>query len=808
MNRKDTFMQSVRSVFGSKAYGDKQASMLKAVQTWYVAYISTEIPLELRLGDNNTPQHELTHEDFLPEYWDGKLIAGLFYTEAQDIIGEITAYMNSRNGTANDIWNLVCKELLIWVTRDISGIQGDEDADDALKKVQNRGLYLAKLISADIFSTDDDHGADNKSMLGVITSIRTCTLEQKIIPKLRREIAHSHVLTHLAKLKRQSKVLLDSLCQFIYYAARDSADPDAFDISRFSQNIATSTSGQLLKSLVESPSIATIFNTIAPSDTQAVEQSEGAKPALFFNPFIDEENQLIVPIQLLAGSKKNQSIEHFLKGKQSGIYPAFIEDIEFLNYFLELHALTIAYAQITNVCDDASQSARDGGDLLVYANSIVELNNTMSTVETVCNSITTCHNWLKDKAREQRGVETSKSGSSVSRAANHWLSNFENIASINGQIEDSLMQSIALATLIATNSTSISEAERFKIAQEETMEFIATSNKTCALIGNFINRQDVTQKKVAIDLPKAPEGGIIRARSPSMPAFFGGPPPSNRSPRELPSTERSTSVAKGRSATVTLSIIKAEQSSIAAQNSADNPDNLTVLEVPAQIMTDHTISFICNLLENRPLVKTVIFDGSSLSSTKSAPLWQALSKCKALRNLIVLNSPCLLTIPENGGIDRNKDNAESESVNAFSTFIQNSALKKLCINACGLNKRGAHLIAKGLSMNTTLKLIDIGSNPLEDEGTYVICEALTRNPSIFDFRIAFVRITDKGADHILTLLKNCTQLTDLMLDDKDISEDKKREIGLQLHQNRQNIREQATQAKAPKNLSTTQGYNY
>jgi len=775
----------------------------------------TEVPAELKMGANKLPEHEIQAEHLSKSYWNDRLLEGLLYTETQDMVSDITEYLtirSSRNeGNSNDPWNLVCYELLVWLTAYLSGAKCNKDT---LETVQARHKYLNTLADPKVFNVNDDGSA--RTMLGVLTGIKKIFID-KVIPIIEREIANTHVRDHLAELKMFGKVVLDYGFQFLYFALRKTADPPAADISCLSTKITSSRSGQLLECLAQTSAYCKIFETHDPFYPEGSNTTDSPLPSqdqTFANPFIDANNQLALPHSLQAVTKCD-NLDDFLgekgqrkSGQKTGIYKPFRENPNQLNNYVEMHALLLELAKTFIACDEAYKSAGIGGDLLIYGESNKLINELMATLKKLSEALFACHNRIKAATNKQEGIETSKISANLSTTAKNWLENYRNLASINTQLENSLNLCIRQANFIQESSNRISVTARFDIAKKQTLYFTQTATWISSHVNQFLERGSSGQSS------HQPQAASLRPRSPTSPRISLEPAPP-KSPRESSLfSENTASIPRARSTTITIGVKTSSTSSILTKKPNKNPGESTHTAAPRDILdlrrnanrviTDNSIKFIAQRLLKTPELTVVNLKNNLLSASNTEALWKALRQCTTLRELILTNNPTLLSVTLNSKAGKSAQSTNIEligqSISAVREFIENTTcLRTLKINACGLDTTSACLIANGLAKNNTIEVLDIRSNPLGNDGVAAICGALQNNTKLYDLRIAYVQLTDIGANHVLTLLKNCQQITDIMLDDAGVSEAMKQKICHQLQANRDKLLSEENPFRTPAN---------
>ncbi len=747
----------------------------------------TNEPPELKMGTNKMPQHEISDQDLLPSVWNDKLQDGLLSTEVQDMISDITEYMSlrveSKIGNPNDPWNLTCYELLVWMSRDLSGAKCN---DDTLKMVENRIQYLIKLGDAKIFKPEDEK--TRRKMLSVITAIRT-TLQHKIKPIINREIANSCVRDYLTELKKFGKCVLDYGFQFLYFSLRDTPKLTPADICLLPDEFIQTRSGLLTKCLVDSSPYCTIFDTKDPS-AMSRPNSESKidleDEVTFINPFIDDYNQLCIPKSLIEKPKEPLGIYEYLSGnartsvKQTGVLEAFRLDNKTLRDFMEMHALLIELANTFMVCDQAYKSAGIGGDLLVYGQSNKLINNLMVTLKKLAEALTSCHNRIKMAISAQEAKDSGNTVASLPKGTKAWFKNIRNLPSINTHLEKTLALCTEQANKIQTSSNKISAEERLEIAKKQTMHFTETAELVSSHVNNFLTRQPMSEPSLNLS-PRSPSAKLLLS-------------PATRSPIEADGTgKQQIPGSRGRSSTFTMGVKPSSNGNLQQKVSSAlttpttqliSSHKLDLRGSQTRFFTDNLINIIIQLIRAKNSLEKLQLKNNQLTSNRTAQLWIALSECSSLYKLNFTNNPKLFDVSQFLA-------TQMESVNEFSDFIKSTkTLRMLHINSCGINNQSVAFIASCLSVNQSIEVLDLGSNPLGDDGIEAICAALQNNKKIYDLRLNYIEITNKGATHILELLKSCTQITDLMLDDESIGKEMKEKIGLQLFRNRQLILDQ------------------
>ncbi|XP_072892645.1 ribonuclease inhibitor-like [Hemitrygon akajei] len=98
-------------------------------------------------------------------------------------------------------------------------------------------------------------------------------------------------------------------------------------------------------------------------------------------------------------------------------------------------------------------------------------------------------------------------------------------------------------------------------------------------------------------------------------------------------------------------------------------------------------------------------------------------------------------------------------------------IQKLWLSRVGLTDSGAEDLASALSTNTSLTLLDLNYNKLGDSGVKLVSAAL-RNPEckIQALGLEDVRLTDSGAEDLLSALSTKPSLMGLDLDSNSLTD--------------------------------------
>lgn len=804
-NKTGFFSRVKRNVGKSKEYTADEKSKMDIIHRSFIeSQCGKEIPIELRMNENDMPYQEVATEDSLKSFWIPRLREGLLSTEADTMVGDICAFVDYRSnrrwfkdGNSNDPYNLFSYYFLTWLTRTLSGAPCDKAT---LNMVKAHVTFLVKIESTNIFPPES--GAQ-KNMLDVLVSLRT-TLQHTIIPIINREIANFHAREHLQALRLHGKNILNYGFQFLYYVLSKTKNLPPANITSLSPEIAQTKRGKLLECLIETSEYRAIFG-------------EKREFGGIENPFADSENKLCIPEELLAGGGKSRKIVDFLGKKDTGIFEPFRKNSVLLEAYLEMHALLVELARAFSACEDAYDLAGIGGDLLAYSGSNQQINELMETLKKLCNALSTCHGQIRSHTSKQEIAEAAKKGIKRSALAECWLENYGKLSSINQQLEGALTDCNIQAAFVQTQATKISPEERLQSAKDKTLFFSETAVLLSNHITHFLKREPTPQLMAAS--PRHRSGSSLPLRSRSMSTISSGvsrpsmlstlqngasnsmtiPTRVARSGTSLPPSPRNASPIPSPRGVRLGSVIAVDiptSSAQEAENAHSSPgrksmmgtrratqsspppvqrntllasqrEMATTLDLRGQqrsadlplgrIITDDSIDVAIQMLSAMPNVVEVMLMDNKITAPGAAPLCEALRQCKSLQILNLSNNPALFV-----------DDMCGKYVGEL--LRHHSALEQLFLSNCGLTLTSVCTLANALRCNTVLECLDIGNNNLDDDCLHALCLSLEQHTNFNRLNISDNRrITDAGGGHILELLKKNPNILEVNLNGTGVS---------------------------------------
>ncbi len=438
---------------------------------------------------------------------------GYLQTECDAMIGHLCSYLNvrwkrkfGRNGNTNDPYNLVCYELLTWLTTTLSRAPCSQVTLDMVKK---RCDYLNNLLNSGAFKPGR---YNKKTMRGTLIRVKNI-LEGRVTLAIKREIANTHAREHLESLQNFGKIILSNGFRFLYHIFNNTENTPPPNITRFRRleedykSMYSTRIGELLTTMVESPHFSPFFleehqkkGSSAVASLQTVNTS--GKPRTvslralqtFSNPFLDSSNKPCAPRAL----NKNQNIQEFLnppsdtkqksKVDSVGIYSPLQQNPELIEAYIDMHAILVELAKIFLACDEAKALAGLGGDLLVYGISHNQINRLMDTLTKLCTKLLTCQTTLVTLCDKIYEPLTHKNKTTEAKNVS-WVKNYEKIASLQGKLEKSVNNCIAQASLVKEKSKIIPVEERLKYAQNQTKHFARSTEELNHQVEYFLKRE-------------------------------------------------------------------------------------------------------------------------------------------------------------------------------------------------------------------------------------------------------------------------------------------------------------------------------
>ncbi|MBX9587088.1 MAG: hypothetical protein K2X50_07490 [Gammaproteobacteria bacterium] len=438
---------------------------------------------------------------------------GLLQTESDAMIGHLCAYMVIRwkrkfgkNGNTNDPYNLVCYQLLTWLTNTLSRAPCSEST---LKMVKKYCDYLNNLLNSGAFKPGRHNKKTMRSTLIRVKNI----LAGRVTLAIKREIANTSAREHLETLQNYSKIILSNGFRFLYHIFNSTENTPPPNITRFRRResdyepICSTSIGMLLTTLADTPEFSSFFleehqkkGTLAVNSYDTINNTGQARKLslratqLSSNPFLDKSNNPCIPRALM----QSQKISDFLnpttipkqnsKAINTGIYKPIQLNPQLLEAYMEMHTILIELAKVFMGCDEAKALAGIGGDLLVYGISNDQINRLMDTLTKLCTRLLECQKTLVticDQIYEPLTHENK-----TSEAANiNWVKNYEKIASLQRKLEQATTKSIKQASLVKEKSNIIPKEERLKTAQKQTQYFARITEQLNHQVDYFLRRE-------------------------------------------------------------------------------------------------------------------------------------------------------------------------------------------------------------------------------------------------------------------------------------------------------------------------------
>lgn len=395
------------------------------------------LPIYLQM-DGNRPV--LYQRKFTPkismEDWLVHLEKGVLRPIIEEMIGYLCQYqverdyilfqLKDRESAYNyDPTNLFLEEFKAWLVF-LSHARIDSDSHVALCKVIcGRRDYLNGIIIKRVF---DPNKENPPTRLDILQKVHD-QLSFHVMPIIETEVARQSAREHFGQLKLQIRDTLHSGLKFLFYILRDSKDtPQNFILSQirsptmpFYQGVIKSTSGELLRCLLNTPMFKFIFPIINDSDHfQELYEID----ALFVNPFNDKAGKLVYPNELIS---KNINPHNWYKdgaGRISGILPYFYDKgEETIKYFLEFHSLLHTLGYFYLVCDLLYEIAGDGGNLLVYGKAMELVRGTINHLQILLEKISANSQFLYQASNVLKiGLDNKKV--EEKNSASNWRKNF------------------------------------------------------------------------------------------------------------------------------------------------------------------------------------------------------------------------------------------------------------------------------------------------------------------------------------------------------------------------------------------------
>lgn len=103
-------------------------------------------------------------------------------------------------------------------------------------------------------------------------------------------------------------------------------------------------------------------------------------------------------------------------------------------------------------------------------------------------------------------------------------------------------------------------------------------------------------------------------------------------------------------------------------------------------------------------------------------------------------------------------------------LLNNTVVKVVCLNDCGITSKGAALLAFALRSNTTLRHLWLNGNKIGSAGVTELAFAVKGNRTLLTLALANNNIGDRGGRALYNAVKRNNNITDIFLDGNRISE--------------------------------------
>ncbi|TMW66254.1 hypothetical protein Poli38472_004019 [Pythium oligandrum] len=364
-----------------------------------------DLPAQLKMDDSFYPLYKPSVSDFDEHTFMRKMrdVVGLLRNPAEAIISSICAYQRERHerltfgGYLNDPRTLLLEEFKDWAMRTLA--PASCTTESILNEVRRRHSYVLRLQHGQqgLFQA----GSGERSLLGTLKDVRN-VIENRILPTIEAERAHSSAREQLHTLEARGTDGLMHGVQFLFYVLRNTPNtPGDCTITNLQsqqhagmKDAMQSKSGQMLQLLLTTPSFKTLFpetpnsqqkDTPQPLLLTAEEEADMVTSAVF----CDDQAKAQVPAVLtrtLRGNAKSEAITpvDYFGQSNSGVVPLRQESaVIAYDTFTRLHGLLKLLADLLVSCRKARQLAGPGGDLLVYGPGGEEVRRLMQSLEIV-----------------------------------------------------------------------------------------------------------------------------------------------------------------------------------------------------------------------------------------------------------------------------------------------------------------------------------------------------------------------------------------------------------------------------------------
>lgn len=484
-----------RHVLHRDEYTPEEKIMMANVhKSFRNAMRSEAIPDILKMAEDGTKSlHRISEDELKKKTWVRQIEKkGLLTSKADAMIGSICDYIQGRvsrfmsisTGNKNDPHNLVCCELLHWLTHTLSGAPCNQQT---LDNVKARIVYIDDLRG--LFPPEDWHKHKMKTALDELK----VNLLGPVTRTIKREIANTHATEHLESLQELGKIILDFGFQIAYYVFTNVPNVPSANMTRFRKQeddylaLGQTKLGKTLLACIrtvdykqffseqyeETPSTQSnsSFDSLSNPrklSTMAIQTSN--------NPFLNKRNQLCVPWVLGTGS----TIQDYFKvppnkPNDTGIYPAILEKPELIESLLRFLSLLIELSKIFAKCGEAKALAGIGGDLLIYGFSNEQTTRTMTTLIRCSEALTIeqkkmisgC-NTIFSKLTEKATTDT--------QANKVWGENIsDKVASLQIEFEKYLKLSIEQAKFVTERAREVLTKEWAQEAEQQTKQYVEST---------------------------------------------------------------------------------------------------------------------------------------------------------------------------------------------------------------------------------------------------------------------------------------------------------------------------------------------
>ncbi len=505
-----------RHVLHRPEYTENEKNRIRSVhRCWHNAMPGESLPDFLKMNDDFTlSTHNVDEIHTKKGTWVADIKEhGLLQTESDAMIGHLCAYMAVRwkrkfgtNGNTNDPYNLVCYQILTWLTNTLSRAPCNEDTLNMVKRYCD---YLNNLLNSGAFKPGRHNKKTMRSTLIRVKNI----LAGRVTLAIKREIANTNAREHLETLQNYSKIILSNGFRFLYHIFNDTENTPPPNITRFRRQepdykqISTTKIGRLLSTLVDTPEFSSFFleehqkkGDLAVKSYDTINTTGQARKVslravqLSSNPFLDKSNNPCIPRPLNQNQKIGdylnplQDSKHKSNENNAGIYKPILIKPELLAAYMEMHAILIELAKVFLACDEAKALAGIGGDLLVYGISNDQINRLMDTLTKLCTKLLECQKMLVTVC-DQIYEPLTHENKTTEAAHVNWVKNYEKIASLQRKLEQSINKSIAQASLVKEKSNIIPKDERLRHAQRQTQFFARITEQLNHQVDYFLRRE-------------------------------------------------------------------------------------------------------------------------------------------------------------------------------------------------------------------------------------------------------------------------------------------------------------------------------